>query len=83
MQEDISFAEFISLLPGLSSKTALGRVVAIRSEKDRKRLLKMDSQSLEIRREWQRFLAKNKGDYDISNWQKDIEHIQAALAAAF
>lgn len=51
--------EFKQLLAGISPDTPLGRIVAIRSETDRKVLKHFSKEQQRIRSEWQRRRAKN------------------------
>lgn len=55
---DMSYQEFVSLLGGLMEDTPLGRIVAIRSEKDMERLKNFTPEQKKIRNEW--ILRRNK-----------------------
>jgi len=48
----MSWDEFSTLLSGLDENTPLGKVVAIRSEKDQKRIKYFTPEQKRIRREW-------------------------------
>lgn len=54
----MSYQEFVSLLGGLMEDTPLGRIVAIRSEKDNERLKNFTPEQKKIRNEW--ILRRNK-----------------------
>ena len=73
---DMSWREFSDLLSCLSADTALGRVVAIRSETDGEVLKNFTKGQREIREEWQKNHRKKqtKAEYDAS--------MQALLAMA-
>ena len=73
---DMSWREFSDLLSCLSADTALGRVVAIRSETDGEVLKKFNKGQREIRQEWLNSHRKEqtKAEYNAS--------MQALLAMA-
>jgi len=71
-EPNIALAEFMSLLSGLSGETPLGRVVAIRMEKDPKVIKKFGDWERRTRTEWARFKAQHLGQnahevHDTSN----------------
>lgn len=72
----MSWREFADLLACLSADTALGRIVAIRSETDGEILKKFTKGQREIRDEWRNRHRKEqtKAEYDAS--------MQALLAMA-
>ena len=72
---DMSWREFADLLSCLSANTALGRVVAIRSEDNQEVLKNFTKGQHEIREEWRSSHRKQtKAEYDAS--------MQALLAMA-
>ena len=73
---DMSWREFSDLLSCLSADTALGRIVAIRSETDAEVLKNFTKSQREIRNEWLNNHRKEQtqADYDAS--------MQALLAMA-
>lgn len=73
---DMSWREFSDLLSCLSADTALGRIVAIRSEKDPEILKNFTKGQKEIRAEWQNRHRKEQteAEYEAS--------MQALLAMA-
>ena len=75
-ETDMSWREFSDLLSCLSANTALGRVVAIRSETDAEILKSFTKGQKEIREEWQKNhrQKQTKAEYDAS--------MQALLAMA-
>lgn len=58
--ENMPWSEFASLLSGIGPDTALGRVVAIRSEEDREVLKRFSPAQRRIRADWQRKLAARR-----------------------
>ena len=75
-ETDMSWREFSDLLACLSADTALGRIVAIRSEDDAEILKNFTKGQKEIREEWRREHSKEQteAEYDAS--------MQALLAMA-
>ena len=72
----MSWDEFCTYLSGLNEKTALGKIVAIRSEKDPKMIREMSAEQKRIRREWERRQMKNYK-------QEDYERIMRDMSAGF
>ena len=70
-EPDISFAEYLNLLSGLCGETPLGRVVAVRMEKDPKTLKGFGVWEKRIRAEWAQFktqhLCENNKNHKIKN----------------
>lgn len=60
-EPDISLAEFLSLLSGLLGETPLGRVVAIRMEKNPDVIKRFGEWERKVRREWARFKSGRLG----------------------
>ena len=56
----MSWDEFCTYLSGLNEKTSLGKIVAIRSEKDPKVIKEMTAEQKRIRDEWQKKDLSNK-----------------------
>ena len=67
-ETDMSWREFSDLLACLSADTALGRIVAIRSEDDAEILKNFTKGQKEIREEWRREHRKEQteAEYDAS-----------------
>lgn len=72
----MSWDEFCTYLSGLNEKTALGKIVAIRSEKDPKMIREMSAEQKRIRREWEKRQMKNYK-------QEDYERIMRDMSAGF
>lgn len=58
----MSWQEFAHLVSGLNSDTPLGQIVAIRAEKDPKKLKNFTSEQKRIRNEWLKFLNSQKSE---------------------
>lgn len=58
-EPDITLAEFFSLLSGLNEETALGRVVAIRMEKNPDVIRKFGDWEKKVRADWAQFKQKH------------------------
>ncbi|MBS1421985.1 MAG: hypothetical protein HP021_07695 [Lachnospira sp.] len=81
-EDDMSYAEFCSLLSGIMPDTPLGQVVSIRAEKDMKVINNFTKEQKRIRNDWllkrNQRLKKDRNAY-MAYWQK----IQLGLKAAF
>lgn len=77
--EDISWPEYCKLFSGISSETALGRIVTIRSEKDAKVIKNFSAEQKRIRRDWLNRQIKN--DPEIA--KKQMESIHKIFKAMF
>ena len=58
-REDILLPEFLRLLSGIMPDTPLGRVVAVRAERDAEVLKGFGEPERKIRREWTAFLGRD------------------------
>ena len=81
-KEDIGVGEFCRLLAGLMADTPLGRVVAVRAEKDAERIRGFGEYERGVRRAWREFRAAEVKDYR-GDWAVDIARLQDGLARAF
>ena len=81
-EDDMSYAEFCSLLSGIMPDTPLGQVVSIRAEKDMKVINNFTKEQKRIRNDWllkrNQRLKKDRNAYMVY-WQK----IPLGLKAAF
>jgi hypothetical protein len=73
---EMTYAEFCALLSGISSETALGRVISIRSENDREMLKHFTPEQRRIRSEWRTHAASSMSE-------EEAQRQLYALAAAF
>ena len=78
--ETVSWDEFKALLAGLSPETALGRIVAIRSENDENILKHFSSEQKRIRNEWRDSSAKKITAENFAEQMADLERMMAAMA---
>jgi len=81
-KEDIAFGEFCRLLKGLTADTPLGRIVAVRAEKDPERVRNFGRYERDVRKVWRDF----RRGCDVvcsANWHEDVARLQGALARAF
>ena len=77
--ETVSWDEFKALLAGLSPETALGRIVAIRSENDENILKHFSPEQKRIRNEWRDSSAKKITAENFAEQMADLERIMAAM----
>ena len=78
--DDMSWDEFCTYLSGLNEKTTLGKVVAIRSEKDPKIVRQMTAEQKRIRREWEQRSMKN---YTKEDYERIMRDMSAGFIKAF
>lgn len=78
--ETVSWDEFRSLLAGLSSDTALGRVVAIRSETDKNVIKHFTKDQKRIHEEWQN---RNVKEMSQETFEKEMANLEAMFAGLF
>ena len=69
----MAWSEFRDLLTGLSSDTALARVVAIRSEEDREVLKRFTPEQRRIRSEWRNRVAKQRSSQDVNTFLAQMQ----------
>jgi len=93
--EDIGFGEFCRLLQGIGADTPLGRIVAIRSEKNGAVVRNFGKFEHKIRAEWRKFISqkkmkeqskeniKRKDKDKQASWEKDIGILQGVLERVF
>lgn len=72
--ETVSWDEFRSLLAGLSPDTALGRIVAIRSETDQNIIRHFTADQKRIYDEWQERRADRMTQQQYEYQMKNLEH---------
>jgi hypothetical protein len=78
IENEMTWGEFCALLRGLGPETPLGRIVAIRSEKDPARIKKFSAAERKIRLAW-----RHKDRSIGQDWEKEIAGLQNILARAF
>jgi len=76
--EDIGFGEYCRLLAGLMGDTPLGRVVAVRAERDVERIKRFGEYENGIRRRWREFRRANH-----PSKEGNLEELQGVLERVF
>lgn len=76
-REDIAWPEYKKLFSGLSGDTPLGRIINIRSEKDKNVMKSWNADQKRIRREW---LGRRQSAPEAMN---QIAQLERAVAQAF
>lgn len=71
----MEWGEFISLLSGLNSETALGNIVRIRSEKDPEELKRFSKEEKRIRSEWLNKTAFKITEEDYNQVMESIKNM--------
>lgn len=79
-QENLRYADWAKMVGGLMDDTPLGRVVAIRSEKDADVIRRMTPDQRKIKSEWTTYQASKttKGEQ-----RQQMKQIQAMIASMF
>lgn len=83
LQGDLPYPEWAKLVGGLMDDTPLGRVVAVRAERDPQIIAKMGPWQKRIRSEWQRFLARKAQKRDPADLRQQMRDLEAMIARAF
>lgn len=71
--ETMKWDEFVDLLTGISPETALGRIVAIRSEEDKDVLKNFTNAQRRIRNEWRRKKAAAVKKEDLDGMLEELQ----------
>ena len=82
-KEDISFGEFCRSLSGLTADTPLGRVVAVRAEKNVERIKAFGEHERSIRKKWRDFVGLRTMSTMTGDWSGDVGKLQSVLDKAF
>lgn len=82
-QGDLHYSDWAKMVSGLMDDTPLGRVVSIRSEKNKDILKNFNAEQKAIRSDWQRFLQKQKKKKDEENIEQRMKALESMLAALF
>ena len=80
-QGELPWAEWVRLVSGLMEDTPLGKLVAVRTERDPAVLRRMTPWQRKARREWNRYLARRAGQ--VPPDRKAQRALQAELARMF
>ena len=71
------------MVSGLMDDTPLGRVVAVRSEKDREMIRHMNKWQKQIRADWAAFRASRRPQIDEAEAKKQMTALEQMLASMF
>lgn len=82
-QGDLHYSDWSKMVSGLMDDTPLGRIVAVRSEKNQDILKKYTPEQRRIRSEWQAFLQNKKQKENEENMEQRMASLSAMLAALF
>lgn len=82
-QQELPYAEWSKLVSGLMDNTPLGRVVAVRGEKDQKIIAEMTPWQRKIRSDWRSFVASRTIQQPRSDLAKQMAALERMLANAF
>ncbi|SHK37812.1 Bacteriophage Gp15 protein [Hathewaya proteolytica DSM 3090] len=74
-ENDMSWGEFCTLLSGINEKTALGKIVSIRAEKDPKIIKEFTSEQKQIRNKWRKRNIENINSKDYDQAMKNFENM--------
>ena len=78
--DDMSWAEFSALLGSVGYETPLGRIVAIRSERDPEVVRKMSPEQKRIRSEWRRKQFQKNPPKDATSFIADMQNFFAGMS---
>jgi len=76
----MKWREFSALLAGLDHETPLGRIVAIRSEDDPKRLREFTPQMRRVRSQWRSRKAKQMPQKQVDAFLEDMKNAFISMA---
>lgn len=82
-QGELPYHEWEKLVSGLMDTTPLGRVVAIRAERDRDTIARMPPWQHRLRREWQAFRARQMQRKDPEEVARQMAGLEQMIAKAF
>lgn len=82
-QGELSYPEWSKLVSGLMDNTPLGRVVAVRGERDPKIIAVMTPWQRNIRAEWQSFMASKAAERPPEELRNQMASLERMLAQAF
>lgn len=82
-QAELPYQDWSKLVSGLMDDTPLGRVVAVRGEKDRKIIAQMSPWQRKIRSDWSAFVASKAADRPPEELRAQMASLERMLAKAF
>lgn len=82
-QGDLPYSEWSKLVSGLMDDTPLGRVVAVRTETDRKVISQFSPWQRQIRADWNAFKAQRMKQQSPEDLEQQMKQLERMLAGAF
>lgn len=82
-QGDLPYSEWSKLVSGLMDDTPLGRVVAVRTETDRKVISQFSPWQRQIRADWNAFKAQRMKQQSPEDLEQQMKQLERILASAF
>ena len=82
-QGALKYSDWAKMVSGLMDDTPLGRVVAVRSEKDREMIRHMNKWQKQIRADWTAFRASSRPQVDVTEAKKQMAALEKMLAGLF
>ena len=83
-QGELPYWEWARLVEGLMDDTPLGRVVAVRTEKNRERIKAFSPWQRKIRAEWRAFQVEQAAaQMDQEEWRRQMAALEQMMAKAF
>lgn len=82
-QGALKYSDWAKMVSGLMDDTPLGRVVAVRSEKDQEMIRHMNKWQKQIRVDWTAFRASSRPQVDATEAKKQMAALENMLAGLF
>lgn len=82
-QSELKYSDWVKMVSGLMDDTPLGRVVAVRSEKDREMIRHMNKWQKQIRADWTAFRASSHPQVEAAEAKKQMAALEQMLAGLF
>lgn len=82
-QGALKYSDWAKMVSGLMDDTPLGRVVAVRSEKDREMIRHMNKWQKQIRADWAAFRASSRPQVEAAEAKKQMAALENMLASLF
>ena len=82
-QGALKYSDWAKMVSGLMDDTPLGRVVAVRSEKDREMIRHMNKWQKQIRADWTAFRTSSRLQVDVTEAKKQMAALEKMLAGLF
>lgn len=82
-QGALKYSDWAKMVSGLMDDTPLGRIVAVRSEKDREMIRHMNKWQKQIRADWTAFRASSRPQVEAAEAKKQMAALENMLAGLF